>query len=381
MSIRHLSLLLLSATMLSLIGPAARGQVYTPFIAEGRFENDHQYFAPAIWEDLGRNKTANTGWFADLNRLYVYMERPDASTRLVGYAGGDWTWGNRIDIGYMAESNHGWFWSGYDINSPGAVDFTRFEQINRVNEDFNDFIEDPTADDLVIQLPVIDRNNQFTNARDFDRHVSINTAKVTSVEMMKTWRMQPLHNRGIIEPMVGMRYVKLRDITRVDSYLRLDTDGLPLDEPVDEDAEIEVLTNDTANFLNHMVLAQVGLRLQVPQGRWNLRHEMRAFCGNNWQQFDRAANTLRIRYDGTGNNAQIDLTDFSRQRASGNLTEFVFGADARAEAAYHLTQDFMLNTGIQYQYIAQGVGRGNNFFSNEQDFGMLSVVFGLTYNR
>lgn len=381
MSKRHLSLLMMFATLLGLGASAARAQQYTPFIEPNHFDNDHQYFAPAYWEDLGRVREANTGWFLDLHRMYVYMERPDPDTRLVGPGGGDWTWGNRFDVGYMTEANHGWLWSAYDINSPNAQITTRFEQINRVNEDFLDFIEDPTADDLELQLPVLDRNNPLTNARDFDADTTLNSAKLTNIEMMKVWRMRPLHNRGVLEPMLGMRYIKLRDMTLDESYLRLDEDGLPLDEPVDSDAEIEVLTFDNANFLNHLVLAQVGLRLQVPKGRWMLNHEMRAFCGPNWQEFSRSVSTLRIRYDGSGTNSEVELTDFNKQRTSGNGNEFVFGADARAEAAFLMTRDLSLSTGVHYQYMAQGIGRGNNLFENEQDFGMLSVVFGVVYNR
>ncbi|MCA9178516.1 MAG: hypothetical protein KDB14_28845 [Planctomycetales bacterium] len=381
----------------------------TPLIGEYYFSNDHQYFAPAVWEDLGRNRKANTGWYGAISRMRVYVSRQGDETRIVGPDGGDWAWGNRVDLGYMTEADHGWAFSAYDIDPSGSgIELIRRPQLNRVNEDELDILEDPTTVAFADLLPLLDRNNQFTNTRDFDEINSFNTTKITNFEAMKSFRMPALHNGGVFEPMVGLRYMKLRDLTSDDKYLRFtlaefnggrdDAQPFPPNAfpgqvlpgqtfsstpalVLDPDQIIEQLVLDDAFYLNNLFLAQVGFRLSVPHGRWKLNHELRAFCGQNWQQFTRIADTISILYDGVGDNSQIIQDELRRNRLDGNHTEFVFGSEARAEAAYHMTRDLMMNVGVQYTYLAQGIGRGNLLQRNEQDFSHLSVIFGVVYNH
>ena len=421
MSKRHILLAVVGLMMWSTASAWSQG--VTPLIGENYFSNDHQYFAPAVWEDLGRNRKANTGWFATISRMRTYMDRQEESTRLVGPDGGDWTWGYSVDVGYMTEDDHGWLFAGFDIQPSGdGISLFRQPQLNRVNETINEGLEDadspPSFADL---LPVIGQNNQFTNQRDFDQIKSFNTTKVTSIEGMKTWRMPAFHNRGVFEPMMGLRYMKIRDLTSDDQYLRYTEDEffggrntiqqeppIVINNPdgsvtvypqgvnvlpgqivsqtpallLDEDQLIEQLVFDDAYFLNHLVLAQIGFRVQVPAGRWMLNHELKAFCGNNWQEFERIIDIWSLRYDGNTDDDMVINDEVRRVRpGSANLTEFVFGSEARATAAYHVTRDLKMNLGVQHTYVAQGIGRGNRFVVNDQAFGHLSVIFGVQYNR
>lgn len=407
MSNRHL---LLAVTLVAAHAAAALAQNggATALVAPHHFSNDHQYFAPAVWEDLGQNRKPNTGWFAQLSRMRVLTGRQTDGTRLVGPDGADWSWGYRADVGFMTEANHGWAFSAMDINNSGdGFSLFRRPQLNRLNEDELALLEDPetevTLEDL---LPPIGLNNQFTNTRAFDQITTFNSSKLTSFEGMKSWRFPAFHRGGYIEPMVGMRYVKLRDMTSDDKYLRFTEDEFnggrdnvivgsfpnvsvnpgPVSSftpalVLDPDQLIEQLVYDDAYWLNHMVLAQIGFRMKVPQGRFTLNHEAKAFCGQNWQEYSRIVDTYSLLYDGVGDGSEIIQDEVRRNRLDGNDSEFVFGAEARAEAAYHLTRDVMLNAGVQYTYLAQGVGRGNDIFQNEQDFGQFSFIFGFVYNR
>ena len=410
MSKRHL---LLAVTLMTLPVVTAMAQEggATALIGAHHFSNDHQYFAPAVWEDLGRHRRANTGWFAQLSRMQVLTGRQNDSTRLVGPDGSDWSTGYRVDVGYMTDANHGWVFSGQDINAADGYELVRRPQLNRINEDeldiLEDLLDDPTSDvTLTDLLPLVDRNNEFSFVRHFDEINSYNTTKLTSYEGMKSWRMPAFANGGYIQPMVGMRYMKVRDMTTDDKYLRhnpleffggRDTVNLiPLPGGtltpgqvmsvtpatlLDPLQLIEQLIYDDAYWLNHMVLAQVGFRMQVPHGRWTLNHELKAYCGQNWQQFSRVIDTYSILYDGNTDNSMIVQDELRRNRQDGNDTEFVFGTEARMEAAYHMTRDIMFNAGVQYNYMAQGVARGNQLLKNEQDFGQLSFIFGFVYNR
>ena len=212
--------------------------------------------------------------------------------------------------------------------------------------------------------------------------MSINVATTTSLEMNKAFRKDPLHNGGYFEHFLGVRYVKFVDFTRMDQYMRFDEDGLRLPIVADTDAEIEELIVDQSTWTNHMVGGQLGFRFVMPTySRMTMNGACRVFAFHNYQEFNRTVDIDYINYGGNGNGEEIDLEEYHRIKQGGNDGEFVFGTDVRADAAFALTRDISLTSGVQYMLFAKGIARGNNILRNAEPVGMFGMNFGLVYNR
>src|SRR6187549_2681861 len=83
------------------LAATASAQRFQPFIDPGYFSLDFQYFAPAEVGDFGGKDFANTGIYFDYDKLYLNVTRPDGEPSLFSPFEGDFTWGNRYEIGYM----------------------------------------------------------------------------------------------------------------------------------------------------------------------------------------------------------------------------------------------------------------------------------------
>ena len=82
---------------------------------------------------------------------------------------------------------------------------------------------------------------------------------------------------------------------------------------------------------------------------------------------------------GTGNEPDSEQQKIIRSYSHG--TEFVFGGEIRAEAAYEVTRDVSLRVGMEFLNLATGIGRGRDPERNSEDVQMFGVTFGLTVNR
>ncbi len=158
-------LILISA--MCVYAPIVRGQMWgnrhpglvSPFAYPDQFNPDFQFFAPAEIDTFGGYPDANIGWFASYERLYWNVTRPAAQAQSFQ---GDFTWGNRYDIGFMTEDEHGWLFSYTHLDGPTVA--------------------------------------------------SINQANMESVELNKTLRYQ-LHKGGFLEPFFGLRFINFKDFT------------------------------------------------------------------------------------------------------------------------------------------------------------------------
>ncbi len=393
--------LTVAAAALLLIAPSARAQHdplphdYTPFIDPLAFNPDFQFFAPAELGDFGRPPEPNTGWFGAYNRMYIYVSRPDNHGAPPGgnpstgnpYTDGDFTWGNRIDLGYMTEDDTGWWFTGIHIDGPNKYNVLVHPQINRFIEEGDGGgggDDDDDDDDGAAIFPIRDRNNPLTGARDLFLGDSLNVADLSGFELNKVWRMDPLHNGGTLEPFVGFRYMKFIDFFRRESYIRLDETGIPLPLP-SEDEVLERITVLTTDWENHMVGGQVGIRWAQPKGRWLLSGETRAFATQAFQDWHGRDLTLETLYDGGTTGAGVVAEHFRQIDEFDHNAEFVFGFDVRAESAFELTRDISLSLGAHIMHFAQGVARGPLPASDEefdpQDLTMVGFTFGVTINR
>lgn len=378
--------------------------VAQPFIEPFTFQSDLQFFAPAEVDRINSEIEASTGWYATYDRAYIYVTRPQAES---SYAEGDFTWGNRIDLGYMTEEDHGWLISFLHIDGPNNYQILEQERINVVEPD--DEINFP-PDGVILRgaaagggggqqqqptflpgFPVRDRNNPVTNARDYQVRDSINVADLSSFEFNKTFRIHPLHFGSIIEPFFGFRFLNFNDYTENDVYSRFDsttgalifTTDSPVFFPPPPIAGIgtEEFSLRKAQFENNMFGGQIGMRWFKQKSRWNLSGEVRAFAAQNFQAFTVTTDTEHTIYaSGTGT-PDISGVLYNSTINSAHAAEFVFGTEVRAEAAYDITKYLQLRAGMQFMEFARGIGRGNNILQNDQDVTMAGATFGVAVNR
>lgn len=242
----------------------------TPFVEPGYFDHDFQFFAPADVDEFGGFPEPSVGWFVDYDRMAIQFSRPEQAFQNTDMDG---AWGNRYDIGYMLEEDNGWLFEFIHLDGP---------------------------------------------TQPF-----VNNAEFWSVELNKTFRLEPLYNGGIIEVFGGPKYVGFTD-------------------SFDPQAKVR----------NVMLMAQGGMRYQKRKGRWLLSTEARLFGGPNWQQY----------------------VDDSKD-------EFVVGGEIRGEGTFIVTRDIGISVGFQVQHYGTGIARGTDQLQNDQDMTNAGVTFGLVFNR
>jgi len=382
MTVTKISAILFGFATAMLLSVPAFGQQFQPLIEPDHFQPDFQFFAPAEFNEYGGEPQPNTGWFLTYDRMYLYMSRPKQEQ---SYTEGDFTWGNRFDVGYMTEEDHGWLFTGINIGSPNSGDFVTVERLNRWVPLFDDGGgggDDATSAPI---FPAADRDDPFTLERTYEVGQSLNFARYNGFELNKTFRLEPLHKGSILEPILGFRYHIFRDYTRRNTYERFLDDGTPVPDIPNpdvalEDATVERFTSNQWGFTNHLVGGQLGVRWYKKQTRWVLNGEFRAFAAQNFQSmYAQQKTTTTVGEVGTETDTIMELRQLTK--SYDHSQEFVFGFDVRAEAAYELTRDVALRFGCNFTEFGRGIGRGNNFSDNSQDLQMVAFTFGFTVNR
>jgi hypothetical protein len=368
-----------------------------PFVEPLAFDPDYQYFAPAEFDTYGGYSKGNTGWFATYDRVRIWVTRPDHE---MSHTDGDFTWGNRFDVGYMTPEEHGWLFTAWNINGPNAVDILDQERINiweeddQINSQPESTINLRTGDggdeeDVILTgIPDWDRNEPTLGFRAYRLQDTINVGSLASFELNKTVRWKPRHYGTVIEPFVGLRYAKFVDVTQNDSYARFDEEtGLIVVPPVLQDvalidnASIEQMNSIQSAWTNHMWGGQLGVRWFKQKGRWNLAGELRAFGFLNVQQYRLTDSLETTYYDGTASGDEVLYRFLERDNFNDNDAEFVYGTEIRAEAAYAISRDISLRGGVAIYEFGRGIARGPIFSDNSQDLTMVGFTFGAMVNR
>lgn len=358
--------------------PTAFGQVYHPLGDVLDVNPDWQFFAPVdVTEMLERSprKTASTGWFATYDRTNLWVSRPEVEA---SSARGDFGWGNRWDVGFMNEEESGWLVSFRSMGGPNVYDRVLQERVNRVNEDD---VNDP-ADPL---FPPDDRNDPQLGFRAYVLGDSLNVVGLTNFELNKTWRRSPYRYGGMLEPMIGLKYSTFNDTALNENYTRTQNQITVPGGLLNENA-VETLFSDTTTIKNSMIGGQLGARYFNHSGRWTLSGEFRAFAMQNFQDRTLARRQITTEYDGVGGDvvAQDPVTGTTFIQSSNQ--EFAFGFEARAEAAYSITNFFQVRGGIDVINFAKGIWRGQNpgvgnEFVQDQAVEMAGFTFGVSVNR
>lgn len=349
------------AALVTIAGTSAiaSAQHYEPFIDPGYFgQPDFQFFAPPEVSDFSGGEPPNTGVYATYDRTYVNVSRPSDATSFHSQGQGDFTWGNRMEIGYMTEERSGWQGILWHVNGPNET-FTSFEDVSVV-----DFQAGGTASSAQIIDPVaVDTINQF---------------KMSSFELNKVWRRKEFHNGAVLEPLLGFRYINARDFFQRQFF---DEVVIP---PATNRPLFRITDTEKAIFENQMVGGQLGGRLFRQRGHWMLSGDVRFFAMANFQTLthDISQSILADPADVTGTTpVEIIGPDIVSSRLYDRNTELVWGGEVRGEAAYELTRDISLRVGFVFLDLGQGIGRGNQIQQNNQSVQMAGVTFGFTINR
>ena len=285
----------------------------------------------------------------------------------------------------MTPERVGWSMSVWHIAGPNEYLAINQERINRRNDD------DPSdglggtggggggggGGGTTAVLPS-DRN-----PRAYDIFNSLNVARFTSFEVNKVFRRKELHYGGLFEPFIGLRYMKFIDFGRRDDYARFASDAddnIDLTTPSAE-GPWEVYSTSRTESENTMLGGQIGFRLSKQTGHWMLSTELRAFAMQNWQFFRIRADEVQTRYDGVGQDAEVELILNDVAFGSGDNAEVVWGGEIRTEASYELTRDVSLRGGFVLLDLGKGVARGLTNRNSAQDVMMVGVSFGFTVNR
>ncbi len=358
--------------------PNASAQLFKPF-AFPPIESDFQFFAPGEIDTYGGGPKYKTGWFATYDRVYMNVQRPNDAYNLSPKMG-DFTWGNRFDLGFVDDDSKGWIGTIWHIDGPNEEDIVVAERINR-------FLADAAPQAVAVQ-PLRDNNLRLTGDRDYLVTNSVNVADLTGVELNRTWLWKPLHNGGRLQPFVGFRYVKFIDFYQRQTYRRYDDLGFqtpptgipPADALL---ATTEQITSLDSGVQNDMVGGQLGMHWDKDYRRWNFSGDVKAFALQNFQNWDNSLTTETTIYGGAlpQEDTTPDTTLIVKNGYATHTAEFVFGMEVRVDAAYRVTRDLSMRFGFEFIDFGQGVGRGIDPLDNQQALLMYGVTMGVTYNR
>ncbi|PHQ33261.1 hypothetical protein [Rhodopirellula bahusiensis] len=400
MSVRKLTAKLLAALAVFAGGASVSAQEHAladPFA----FDPDFQWFEPIYDADIvdtKPKKRAHTGWFGTYDKLHLWGKRPDEASGIGDGYQLDFGEGNRYEFGYMTPGKDtGWLfgWSDLDV---AAADVTRFDRLNRLNDEQLDGEPEFPGGQFGTNVLTSDNNNFGYDTRFYEIGRSTNIVEYDSYEINKTWRMEPYHYGGILEPMLGVRFVTMDDSAFNRNYSRTkDATTAPsasaapyfTDLGVSADA-YEILDEELQEIQNEMYTIQMGFRYFKFVNRFRYSAEFRAFTGLNLQNAMRRTRQETTYYDGFDTGAEV--TDYFSSESLVTYErsdEFFIGYDVRAEVGYQLTQMIHVRGGFQLLDLAKGVWRneraGNSsnlsYGATDQNFLAVGGTFGIELNR
>ncbi len=115
MSLRTLITGLAACVLLFACMSTASAQRWTPFIEPDAFDPDFQWFKPFELDSYEGLPEAEIGWFLQYDRMNVNVTRGESAPQPWD---GDFTWGNRWQLGFMTEMDNGWLVEVTHIDGP-----------------------------------------------------------------------------------------------------------------------------------------------------------------------------------------------------------------------------------------------------------------------
>ncbi len=412
MSVRKLTTKLTMLLVLATGGVSASAQEHKHQLADPfAFDPDFQWFEPvydADILDIKPKKRAHTGWFATYDRINLYGSRPSHSEDLGDGNRLDSGGGQRYEVGYMRPDVDTGMLFTYIENKASASDSQFAYRLNRINA--NDANGNPTyPDNNRFGLDVFrdtDGNVLGYGYRFYDVGLTLNSMQLRSYELSKTWRMEPYHYGGILEPMLGARFIQAQDKAALRTYGYTNDDPnlaaigigtspyvyrIPNPSGTEDPTPLDRLNQYGVQIENDIYALQAGFRYFKFANRWRYSAEFRGFTGVSSQAYSSRRSESTTVYDGfeEGDNVVLDTTTSSATQFDRN-SEFVIGFDARTELGYQLTKMINVRCGLQVIDIARGVWRSSHNLT-EQTTGLLTpsiqtgrkdqgyVAFGYTF--
>ncbi len=410
MSVRKLTTKL--TMLLALIVGGANANAYAgdpqlPPADPFEFDPDFQWFEPiygADMLDMKPAKRAHTGWYATYDRLALYGKRPDSVNKLGDENKLDKGAGHRYDLGYMDPDGEAGYLFSYTDYEVGAFDGFRIDRINRLNDENLDGEPTFALGATRFGLPVFPEDgNVFGFSRRFYDVGQFNNMDLDSYEFMKTWRMEPYHYGGILEPMLGVRFLRAQDMSLSRTYGR--TREVGSDVPTVNDAyfedllentdAIERLTDRVSEVDNELYTVQFGFRYFKFQNRFRYSAEFRGFTGLNLQCLRQQQAITTTTYDGFDIGSDVTQNLVTKDIATYHTNEeFFIGYEVRAEMSYQLTKMFHVRCGVELIDLALGLWRNDRSLgfreqgdyvdsgeNREQSFLAVGGTFGIEMNR
>ncbi|MEE2938215.1 MAG: hypothetical protein VYA84_19685 [Planctomycetota bacterium] len=385
MSVRKLTASLLTALAMLSGATMAHSQEYVPVADPFAFDPDFRWFEPVYNMDLAEmkpKKRAATGWFATYDRLSLYGSRPEVDEPGSSEYLLDEGWGHRYEIGFMLPGEDNGWMLNWTQNGVSDAFVLRQERLNRFIDPSEGF--SPVAPPFGVAVRQIEDNNPGYNFRFYDVGDSNNIVKYDSYELNKTWRLEPYHYGGILEPMVGLRWMRINDYNYFDTYLNTESNP-PLAGPNFEDAE--QFDRAYAATDNEMFGGQLGFRYFKFRDRFIFSSDFRAFFGGSWQNSVSAVASELTIYGGSDVGATVErILVSSTEPINTRNEEFFFGFDVRGEIGYQLTKMISIRGGFQVIDVARGVWRGGEGIvvdggDNDQDLLLVGATFGINLNH
>lgn len=363
-----------------------------PFQDPFAFDPDFQWFEPlyqADIEDMKPKQRANYGWYGAYDRMSLWVSRSDDAP---GEHLLDRSWGNRYDLGFMTEEDSGWSSTLFTVDGPNAYDTVRTYRLNLRNDTEQVVVlgRGGTGTPRYSIFPQFIRNTPGENERFVDIDNSENVANFTSFELNKTFRLEPYHYGGILEPLVGFRYMKFQDTWQQMNYSHgflFDPYGNALD------GYGEQITIQRSIADNQMLGGQLGFRYFKAKNRFRYSGEMRVFTMANLQTNTFYTESETQIYDNTTAGVPPVIADgdvplranYSKTpNQYGRNQEFVVGFDVRSELTYQLSRMFEIRGGLQIIDLGRGIWRGRLNAQNplnDQQVTMAGFTFGIALNR
>lgn len=271
-----------------------------PMAELGSFDYDAQMFAPVEFTNF-KELEPSTGFFATYDRMYTSVSR--GSAREILPAGIT------------------------DSSVPVGSDFmwgNRFE-VGWMT----------TADDGY-QLVYNNASGSWFSAGQDDLIGTpfMVTTQVSNVALNRIFR-QSTEAGGYFEPYVGLKYFNLSDKTIEDTQVIVGTATLS--------------NRFKQSVTNSAIGGQVGARFNSKKARWRYTFDGSLSAMYNQQ-----------RYFATDILFTAAQTGFGASESYDSDQSFVPAADLRFELAYLLTRDFGIRTGVQVQYLWDGLARSDN---------------------
>lgn len=391
MSVRKLTTKLTMLLVLAIGSVCASAKEHEPLLVDPfAFDPDFHWFEPvydADILDMKPKKRANTGWFATYDRINLYGSRPNQVDDTNDDRKLDSGGGHRYEVGFMRPDEDSGALFTYTENSAGASDSQRVDRLNRIN------IDDLEGEPLYPLGPnrfgltafPEDGNVIGFSRRFYDVGLTLNEMDLKSYELSKTWRLEPYHYGGILEPMLGVRFMRANDSAGLRTYARAPQTleesqaGVGVSPYVtllpfnpDEEFAIERLSQSNVSIQNDLYLLQTGFRYFKYRDRLRYSAEFRGFLGVNTQFYRSQGSTTTTIYEDFEIGAEVQ-SNIDANNAAQFLQnqEFVIGFDARAELGYQLTKMINVRTGVQVIDIGSGVWRASRNLT-EQSGGLLT---------